>query len=42
MDLQDEGYGKSTAGSNKWKQKHGKGKFNKKLQRAKHEALHKW
>ncbi|KAL7531669.1 hypothetical protein ACHAXR_004166, partial [Thalassiosira sp. AJA248-18] len=37
-----DGYGKSTAGRNAWKQKHNKGKFNRKLQREKHEQLHKW
>lgn len=38
----DDGYGKSTAGRNSWKQKHNKGKFNKKFQQEKHEHLHKW
>ncbi len=42
LDLNQEGYGKSTAGRNNWKQKHNKGKFNRKLQQEKHEQLHKW
>lgn len=40
--LDDEGYGKSSAGRNAWKQKHNKGKFNRKIQQEKHEHLHKW
>lgn len=42
LDSNEEGYGKSTAGRNSWKQKHNKGKFNRKLQQEKHEHLHKW
>ena len=42
LDLDQEGYGKSTAGRNSWKQKHNKGKFNRRLQQEKHEQLHKW
>ena len=38
----DDGYGKSTSGRNAWKQKHGKGKFNRKVQQDKHDQLHKW
>jgi ATP-dependent RNA helicase DDX56/DBP9 len=38
----DDGYGKSTAGRNAWKQKHNKGKFNRKVQQEKNEHLHKW
>jgi len=38
----DDGFGKSTAGRNAWKQKHGKGKFNRKAQRDKTEHLSKW
>mmetsp|Transcript_52161 Transcript_52161/g.110860 ORF Transcript_52161/g.110860 Transcript_52161/m.110860 type:complete len:244 (+) Transcript_52161:113-844(+) len=41
-DGDEEGYGKSTAGRNAWKQKRGKGKFNRKLQQEKQEHLHKW
>ncbi len=37
-----DGFGKSTAGRNAWKQKHSKGKFNRKLQQAKQDQLHKW
>ncbi|KAL3810634.1 hypothetical protein ACHAXA_008158 [Cyclostephanos tholiformis] len=37
-----DGYGKSTAGRNAWKQKHNKGKFNRKLQQEKRDQLHKW
>jgi len=37
-----DGYGKSTAGRNAWKQKHNKGKFNRKLQQEKQDQLHKW
>lgn len=40
--MQDEGYGKSTAGRNAWKLKHNKGKFNKKKLQEKHEQLNKW
>lgn len=40
--MQDEGYGKSTAGRNAWKQKHNKGKFNKKKLQEKHDQLNKW
>lgn len=40
--MQDEGYGKSTAGRNAWKQKHNKGKFNRKKMQEKHEQLNKW
>lgn len=42
LDMHDDGYGKSTAGRNAWKQKHNKGKFNRKFQQEKHEQLHKW
>lgn len=46
LDMHDDeggdGYGKSTAGRQKWKQKHGKGKFNRKVQQEKQEHLHKW
>ena len=42
LDMEDEGYGKSTAGRNAWKMKHGKGKFNKKKMQEKHDRLHKW
>ena len=42
LDMEDEGYGKSTAGRNAWKMKHGKGKFNKKRMQEKHDKLHKW
>jgi hypothetical protein len=42
LDMEDEGYGKSTAGRNAWKLKHGKGKFNKKRMQEKHDKLHKW
>ena len=42
LDMHDDGYGKSTAGRNSWKQKHGKGKFNRKVQKEKLEHLHKW
>jgi len=38
----DEGYGRSTSGGNAWKKKHSKGKFNRKVQKEKHEHLHKW
>jgi ATP-dependent RNA helicase DDX56/DBP9 len=38
----DDGFGKSTAGRNAWKQKHSKGKFNRKVLRTQHEQLHKW
>jgi hypothetical protein len=37
-----DGYGRSTAGRNAWKQKHSKGKFNRKLQQEKQDQLHKW
>lgn len=40
--MQDEGYGKSTAGRNAWKQKHNKGKFNRKKMQEKHDQLNKW
>ncbi len=40
--MQDEGYGRSTAGRNAWKQKHNKGKFNRKKMQEKHEQLNKW
>lgn len=40
--MQDDGYGKSTAGRNAWKQKHNKGKFNRKKMQEKHEQLNKW
>ena len=42
LDMNDEGYGKSTAGRNAWKQKHNKGKFNRRLQQEKHDQLYKW
>jgi ATP-dependent RNA helicase DDX56/DBP9 len=42
LDMEDEGYGKSTSGRNEWKKKHNKGKFNRKLQKEKQEQLHKW
>eukprot|EP00580_Thalassiosira_gravida_P018803 CAMPEP_0201672060 /NCGR_PEP_ID=MMETSP0494-20130426/31364_1 /ASSEMBLY_ACC=CAM_ASM_000839 /TAXON_ID=420259 /ORGANISM="Thalassiosira gravida, Strain GMp14c1" /LENGTH=736 /DNA_ID=CAMNT_0048153595 /DNA_START=150 /DNA_END=2357 /DNA_ORIENTATION=- len=42
LDSGGDGYGKSTAGRNAWKQKHSKGKFNRKTQKDKHEHLHKW
>ena len=42
LDDGDEGYGRSTSGRNAWKQKHGKGKFNRKLQQEKKDHLHKW
>eukprot|EP00804_Cyclotella_cryptica_P000996 CCRYP_012353-RA/>CCRYP_012353-RA protein AED:0.31 eAED:0.31 QI:267/1/1/1/1/1/4/391/697 len=42
LDMEDEGYGKSTAGRNAWKQKHNKGKFNKRKLQEKHDMLHKW
>ena len=42
LDNEDEGFGKSTSGRNEWKKKHNKGKFNRKLQKEKHEHLHKW
>lgn len=42
LDMEDEGYGKSTSGRNAWKMKHGKGKFNKKRMQEKHDKLHKW
>ena len=38
----NEGYGKSTAGRNAWKEKHSKEKFHRKTQKEKHEHLHKW
>lgn len=42
LDMEDEGYGKSTSGRNAWKQKHNKGKFNKRKLQEKHDKLHKW
>lgn len=42
LDLNGDGFGKSTAGRNSWKQKHNKGKFNRKLLQEKHDHLHKW
>ena len=39
---QDDGYGKSTSGRNAWKQKHNKGKFNRKKLQEKHDQLNKW
>jgi hypothetical protein len=42
LDMEDEGYGKSTAGRNAWKEKHNKGKFNKRKLQEKHDKLHKW
>jgi hypothetical protein len=42
LDMEDEGYGKSTAGRNAWKQKHNKGKFNKRKLQEKHDKIHKW
>lgn len=42
LDDGEDGFGKSTAGRNAWKQKHNKGKFNRRLQKEKQEHLHKW
>ena len=42
LDEGEGGYGKSTAGRNAWKQKHGKGKYNRKYQKERQEHLHKW
>ena len=40
--MQDDGYGKSTAGRNAWKQRHNKGKFSRKKLQEKHDQLNKW
>lgn len=41
-DVGDNGFGNSTAGRNAWKQKHSKGKFNRKVLWAKQTDLYKW
>ena len=38
-DLGDDGTGKSTAGRNAWKQKHGKGKFSRKYKKMQEEKM---
>jgi len=42
LDNMTDGFGKSTSGRNAWKQKHNKGKFNRKIQQEKQDQLHKW